>query len=92
MKAWKWDSEGFEAICECGEPICDMKLKLVYIFGMCECEVMKKIIEYGGTEDYSLATELLCDCGKVFKQDEDYRLEWQEQDTDWVWTLEVDME
>lgn len=92
MKEWKWNSDGSEAICECGEDITDMKLKMTYVFGIDNLDIVPTRLSYGGREGYEMRTELICDCGRTYKEDEDYRLEWEEQDAGWEWTLGVDME
>jgi hypothetical protein len=92
MRKWKRDSDGFEVLCGCGRPVSDMKLTMVYIHKLQVLDSMPTEISYGGHEDYDQSTELKCDCGKTYKEGEDYKLEWTEQDWDWVWTLEVETE
>lgn len=98
MRKWKRYTElladGFDAECEyCHKPIVDMKLVLTDKYQL-ECTNMSTAeISYGGREDYDQRTELRCDCGRVYKEDEDYGIKWEEaNDGDWAWTLEVEME
>lgn len=92
MKKWKWDADGFEAICECGRPLNDMKLTMTYVHGLACLDIMPTKLIYGGHEDYTQVTKLKCDCGIAYKEKEDYVIRWTEQDYDWIWTLEVEME
>jgi hypothetical protein len=93
MKEWEYDDYEEQPMCECGITVNYMNLKMRYTYSLDVCIYGQGIKNtYGAAEDYGQKSELVCSCGKVYREDEDYRVKWEEQDDGWVWTLEVETE
>ncbi len=91
MRKWKMDENSF-AKCRCDELVEAMSFTMKYTNRL-ECIGNDEQKEwYGEYEDYDLTTQLKCSCGRVYKECEDYTVNWEEDDNGWIWTLVVETE